>query len=87
MNIDNMVDTVTTWFDDMPKNDQESFLALCEQDLITLHHTLGRSIRNEFHLWDNKWEPVIINNVDHSEEHPDSISMRIITEVWRNNHQ
>ena len=83
-NIDSMVETVSGWFDALPVNDQESFLAIAEGDLITVHESLGRNIRNEFNLWQNKWEPEIINGVDHSDEHPDAISMKVITQVWRN---
>ncbi len=53
-----------------------------EDDLITLHHTLGQSIRNEYGLWKRSWEPVLVNGVDHSDNHPDAISNFIIREIW-----
>jgi Domain of unknown function (DUF6794) len=51
--------------------------------LIMYHHTLGRYIRNKYHLWDIPWEPELIDDVDHSPNHPDNISMEIIREIWK----
>jgi len=54
-----------------------------EDSLFMYHSSLGMYIRNKYHLWGRKWEPVIVNGVDHSQYHPDVISMTIIKEVWR----
>jgi hypothetical protein len=56
---------------------------LTKPKLISLHFTLGRYIRNTYGLWEIKHEPVIENGVDVSENHPDSISMRIIEAIWQ----
>lgn len=49
------------------------------EDLVKLHHTLGQNIRNEFKLWFYNWIPVIKSDgADHSPNHPDAISMKVI---------
>ena len=52
-------------------------------NLIDYHHSLGRYIRNKYKLWNKKWEPLIINGSDHSPDHPDNISMKMIEEIWK----
>jgi hypothetical protein len=67
------------------KSDIESvndLLSVARDELFTLHHTLGRSIRNEFLLWAKAWTPDLIDGVDYSNDHPDAISSRIIEQVW-----
>ena len=68
-----------------------------EKDTIQFHHSLGRSIRNEYKLWqpDNPltktWHEQqlagtnqhIIDGVDHHPEHPDHISTLIMYEIWK----
>lgn len=65
-------------------------------ELISLHHTFGRSIRNEYGLWDanhpltKSWhelrsagsEEQIVDGIDFHPNHPDSVSQRIIERVW-----
>lgn len=46
------------------------------------HGTLGRTIRNEYKLWDTSWTPDIRDGVDYAFDHPDQVSMRVIGEVW-----
>lgn len=54
------------------------------EDLVIYHHTIGEDIRAEFKLWVYPWIPMIgKDGVDHSPNHPDAISMRVIEEVWR----
>jgi hypothetical protein len=49
------------------------------EDVGSLHHGFGTWIRNTFGLWERPaWTPVIIDDVDHAEDHPDEISFRII---------
>lgn len=43
-----------------------------------MHHTLGRHLRNHAGLWEHSWEPELIEGVDHSPNHPDAISMKVI---------
>ncbi len=66
------------------------FLSEYASDQNTLHdwhHTLGRYIRNKFHLWDYEWEAKIIDGVDDSPEHPDAVSMAVIEELWKQGYQ
>lgn len=68
---------------------QDLFKKLSEEDLnflknydksslIDFHRSLGQYIRNEYKLWESKWDPVLIDGVDHSCNHPDQRSMDII---------
>lgn len=47
-----------------------------ESQLITLHHSFGRDIRNRYKLWDK-------NNPYTKNQHPDNFSYDIIVEVWK----
>lgn len=62
----------------MSKEDLEWVKTMPEADLCSLHHSLGRFIRNTYRLWEIEWEPEIQDNVDVSPYHPDAISMEII---------
>lgn len=77
---DKMVEEVTHWVKESPN--EAEFRTCDEDDLIDYHHTLGQTIRNTFHLWDREWTPQICGGVDISLNHPDAISMAVITEVW-----
>lgn len=72
---------------DLPKRmkseDIEWVKMMPKENLISLHHSLGRYIRNMYKLWEHKWEPKIINGVDCAENHPDSISQRLIEEFHK----
>ena len=53
-------------------------------NLIQYHHSLGRYIRNQYKLWENKWEPELDHEgVDMSPYHPDAISNEIIRLIWK----
>lgn len=54
------------------------------RDHIELHSTMGQYIRNEAHLWDTEWQPLIIDGVDHSHDHPEAISARVIKQFQEN---
>lgn len=82
-----MVNTVFRWLVEESEIPQQQFLATPERRLVAYHHTLGRKIRNEFKLWDCAWTPDVQNGVDHSTDHPDAVSMRIIEAVWSRAHQ
>ena len=71
----------------------EEIRALDEKDLVRLHHSLGRCIRNDLGFWDPacpltaKWHSTpegrdMQDGVDCSEDHPDAVSMRMIKEIW-----
>lgn len=58
-----------------------------------LHHSWGRAIRNHYNLWHTsplteRWRTDesshdIRGGVDYSEDHPDAVSTRIMTAVWK----
>lgn len=77
-----MVDIVESWFRKETDKNKKEFLNTSKEDLVGYHTSLGRSIRNEFKLWDREWKADIRDGVDHSPDHPDQISMRVIEEVW-----
>lgn len=56
----------------------ESLQNVDDRAIGALHNTLGRWIRNEFKLWEQKWEPEIKDGVDHSPYHPDNLSFAAI---------
>lgn len=69
--------------EDLIKNEySHTILNNKKENLIRLHHYLGRMIRNNYGLWEHPWEPEIKNGVDCSPHHPDSISQRIIEKLY-----
>lgn len=78
-----IINTVLDWYRGSPLKIQYDFRTCSFDALILYHDSLGRDIRNHFKLWEEVWTPELINGVDYSEAHPDSVSMRIIEEVWR----
>lgn len=77
-----MVCIVENWFYKDTDENKKEFLETPKEKLVKYHTSLGRSIRNEFKLWDREWKPDIRAGVDYSPDHPDQISMRVIEEVW-----
>lgn len=71
LTVDEMVDVILA---DMEDDDVEDLTALTFRELITLHHTVGRDIRNTFGLW--------IEGNPNIEDHPDDTSMRILERCW-----
>lgn len=77
--------------------DPESAKALkefkTEREVMILHGTWGRAIRNDFGLWNRdhpltaEWHKGINNDirdgVDHSLDHPDAVSTAIMVGVWK----
>jgi hypothetical protein len=49
-------------------------------DLVTLHNSMGRWIRNRYNLWDGA-NPYVSIDLHHP-NHPDSLSMRVIETIW-----
>ena len=74
---------VLKWLNAAPKDNQIAFKTCPFDKLIQYHSTLGRSIRNIFGLWENKWVPQLEDGIDVSPDHPDFISQRIIEDVWK----
>jgi len=73
---------VKMWFHETPVSVQELFLSHNKLQLVLFHNTLGRYIRNNFNLWETKWTPELLNEIDISPDHPDQLSMNIIETVW-----
>jgi hypothetical protein len=60
-------------------DDIEYFASIPEDNLTSLHSTLGFLIRKEFNLWQYGWTPEIDERgVDCSSAHPDQVSMAVI---------
>ena len=58
------------------------FVDTPRDSLVRYHSLLGRMVRNEFKMWEDHWTPHIVNGVDHSPDHPDQRSQRIIEQTW-----
>jgi len=79
---DEMVAEVINWLNAATIDDQIAFENSSYNELYQYHHSLGQDIRNNFKLWQYEWEPVLVEGIDNSSEHPDAISMRVIQKVW-----
>ncbi len=71
----------------MTKADLKEVQTRPYEDLILYHHGLGTSIRNPFGLWAGNAALMqdcnrIINN-QIEPEHPDTVSMLIIQNLWK----
>lgn len=79
LNLDTMAKSILEMLD---SEDVEYLRSLKKDDLITLHRTLGQSIRNNEKLWCYKWTPELDDQcVDHSPYHPDAVSMTVIEKI------
>ena len=81
--INEMVEIVENWIRKETEENKKEFLNTPKEKLVKYHTTLGRTIRNKFKLWDTSWNPDMQNGVDHSPDHPDQVSLRVIEEVWK----
>lgn len=79
---EDMVAEVSGWLDKEDEKNRNEFINTEKDRLVTYHNSLGKTIRNEFKLWELSWTPEIINGVDMSRDHPDAISMRVIETIW-----
>ncbi len=61
-------------------NDKQYLLSLEERELICLHHSFGRFIRNEFKLWGGSNLKLLKET---NEIHPDDASMIILKAFWK----
>lgn len=66
----------------LSEKDSDYLKNMERDELGSLHFFMGMQIRNTYGLWKRKWEPKIIDGVDHAEDHPDAISMRIIEKIY-----
>jgi len=78
----------------LPQAEIDYLRRLPESDLCLLHHGWGTSIRNECGLWDpdhpltTHWhkfpeERDMRDGTDYSADHPDSVSMDIMKDVYK----
>lgn len=80
--IQDVVNEIMSW----PQSYRDEFLitGYDGENLSAYHPTLGRYIRNRYHLWNTEWEPDLDENgVDYSPNHPDNISMLVIKQAWK----
>jgi len=68
----------------LSKNDFDYIKNLSKQDVIILHHTLGRKIRNDWNLWHGGPLKEYFKLL--GLEHADDISMLIINCFWNHLH-
>lgn len=75
---------VTSIVSKLGSDDVQVLMETRFEDLIQFHSSVGRSIRNEYGLWNVDWEPELnAAGIDCSPNHPDAVSMRIIEKIWR----
>jgi hypothetical protein len=65
------LEIVKDFSDSLSEADLNAFLEMEREDLIQLHHTVGRHIRNKYDLWN-------IDNPLTLDKHPDDLSFEII---------
>lgn len=69
----------------LSKQEVDLLLEIPFDDLIGLHHSVGRQIRNQYKLWDCR-NPYVETEHETSPSHPDQMSQRIIEKVWKKVH-
>lgn len=79
--------------EDLQPEDILALKNMNEDDLPVLHHTYGRTLRNKYDLWhshpltqnwrNNPESRFLIQGIDHSDDHPDAISSKIILSIWK----
>lgn len=74
-------DAVEQALQEIPVAAQAELAAVKQNDLIQLHHSLGRTIRNEFGLWSGN-AALLESCSGRSDAHPDDVSMIIIEQLW-----
>jgi hypothetical protein len=68
---------------ELPDWDKFGIKNTSEEDLATLHMTLGNYIRNEFGLWGNNKELLRDCVSEGSKQNPDDASSVIIKSLWK----
>lgn len=68
-------------WENFSEEDKQWFLST---STIAMHNDLGMHLRNHAGLWTEKWEPYLVNGVDHSQDHPDAISGRVLKTFQQN---
>lgn len=66
-------------------NENRKMFLTCEDytKFVGEYSQIARDMRNKFSMWDTPYTPEIINGVDHSPNHPDNLSMKILRNFWR----
>lgn len=65
------------------QQDIKDFANIPFSELISLHHSLGRSIRNNYQLWSNKNLCVTCQEGEEKVIHPDDASQYVIEKMWK----
>lgn len=66
---------------ELKSDDLKFFREVEEKELITLHHSYGRWVRNSYALWHPNNPFVIPDDLD--DGHPDGLSMLVIKEIHK----
>ena len=75
---------VTDWYNlSQKERDDSGFLETEYVDLIKYHNSFGQAVRNNFDLWQNSWNPEIVDGADVSPQHPDNLSMNALRLAWK----
>lgn len=69
------------YYDEMNAINKLHWAVLKKENLISLHHTVGRDIRNKYNLWD-KNNPYTNGIYPFGYLHPDQFSQYVIEQVW-----
>ena len=67
---------------ELPEKDRQRTRMMAEEDLSSLHLSLGNYIRNEFGLWGSNVELLKACCPDTSLQNADNASMMIIKALW-----
>lgn len=78
-----MAKEVESWYNSSPEELKAEFITTPFENLVVFNSTLGMDIRNKFNLWMFDWDKQLVDGVDVSPNHPDSLSMDVIKTVWR----
>lgn len=66
---------MTEIYNNFSRADKLWFLS---EEPAMMHLSLGMHLRNHTKLWENPWEPELIDGVDYSPNHPDAVSGKVI---------
>ena len=75
-------ETIELLLSELPERDKEAIRNIAEEQLSSLHLSLGNYIRNEFGLWWNNEELLKACCPDSSLRNADDVSMVNIKALW-----
>ena len=67
---------------DLPEKDRQAIRMMAEEDMSSLHFSLGNYVRNEFGLWGSNAELLKACCPDSSLQNADDASTVIIKALW-----